>query len=71
MVDVPLENLVQGLLTNGLPEAAAREIASFDANAAAGGFSGTTGDYKAITGRELQRLNDWCTANRGALTSTE
>lgn len=69
VVDVSLENLVQGLMANGLPEAVAREIASFDANAAAGGFSDVTGDYKAITDREPQRLDDWCAANRGALTS--
>lgn len=71
VVGVPLEDLVQQLMANGLPEAAAREIASFDANTAAGGFSDATGDYKAITGREPQRLDDWCTANRGALTSME
>lgn len=69
VVDVSLENLVQGLMAIGLPEAAAREIASFDANTAAGGFSDATGDYKAIADQEPQRLNDWCTANRGALNS--
>lgn len=68
VVDAPLKNLVQGLMAKGLPEAAAREIASFDANTVAGGFSNATGDYKAITGREPQRLDDWCVANRGALT---
>jgi NAD(P)H dehydrogenase (quinone) len=56
VVDVSLENLVQGLMASGLPEAAAREIASFDANAAAGGFASATDDYKAITGREPQSL---------------
>lgn len=71
VVDVPLEGLVQGLMASGLPGAAAREIASFDANTAARGFSDATGDYKAITGREPQRLSDWCTANRAALTSME
>ncbi len=68
VVGIPLEKLVQQMVANGLPEKAAREIASFDANTAAGGFSNATGDYKAITGREPQRLDDWCTANRDELT---
>ena len=71
VVGVPLEKLVQQMVANGLPETAAREIASFDANTAAGGFSNATGDYKAITGREPQSLNDWCTANRDELTRIE
>ncbi|NMG05152.1 hypothetical protein GPA21_19620 [Azoarcus taiwanensis] len=70
VVDVSQEALVQGLMASGLPEAAAREIASFDANAAAGGFSGATCDYKAITGREPQSLDEWCRANRSALIGT-
>jgi len=44
VVGVSQEALVQGLMASGLPEAAAREIASFDANAAAGDFSGATDD---------------------------
>jgi NAD(P)H dehydrogenase (quinone) len=71
VVDVSQEALVQGLMASGLPEAAAREIASFDANAAAGGFSGATGDYKAITGREPLSLDEWCRANRSALIGTQ
>ena len=71
VMDVSLVDLMLGLMAGGLPGAAAREIASSDANAAAGGFSSATGDYKAITGREPQRLDDWCAANRSALTSRE
>jgi NAD(P)H dehydrogenase (quinone) len=70
VVDVPLEGLVQGMTAHGFPEPIARVFASFDANTAAGGFADVTGDYKAITGSEPQRLADWCAANQAALAGT-
>lgn len=68
VIDVPVAGLVQGLMARGLPETVAREIASFDANTAAGGFALATNDFRTITGREPLRLADWCTANRVALS---
>lgn len=67
VVDVPLEALVQGMVAHGFPGPIARVFASFDANTAAGGLADVTGDYRAITGQEPQRLADWCAANRAAL----
>ena len=68
VIDVTLDELIQGLVENDLPEAAAREIASFDANTKAGGFSTVTNDYKLITGREPQSLVHWCIENHTSLT---
>ncbi|HEY9065823.1 MAG TPA: NmrA family NAD(P)-binding protein [Burkholderiaceae bacterium] len=68
VVDVPIEGLVQGMVAHGFPEPIARIFASFDANTAAGGFASVSGDYRTITGREPQRLADWCAANVAGLT---
>lgn len=64
---VPAENLVRGLVANGFPEAAAREIASFDLNAEAGGFSDITSDFRTITNRDPLSIEEWCKANLSEL----
>lgn len=67
VVDVSIEKMVRGMMAYGLSKQVALDIASFDANAAAGGFADTTHDYQTITGQEPQHLADWCAANRSAL----
>ena len=69
VVHVPVEGLVQGMIGAGLPEGMARLFASFDANVAQGGLAGVTGDYKALTGQEPSRFEDWVKANAVALSS--
>jgi NAD(P)H dehydrogenase (quinone) len=69
VVHVPVEGLVQGMIGAGLPEGMARLFASFDANTAQGGLAGVTGDYKALTGLDPQRFEDWVKANGAALAA--
>ncbi len=69
VVHVPVEGLVQGMIGAGLPEGMARLFASFDANTAIGGLAGVTGDYKALTGQEPSRFEDWVVAKAAALSA--
>jgi NAD(P)H dehydrogenase (quinone) len=69
VVHVPVEGLVQGMLGAGLPEGMARMFASFDDATARGSLSGTSADYKAITGVEPQALEPWLKANAAALSA--
>lgn len=69
VVHVPVEGLVQGMIGAGLPEGMARLFASFDAAAARGDLAGVTGDYKALTGQEPSRFEDWVSANAAALSA--
>lgn len=69
VVHVPVEGLVQGMIDAGLPEGTARLFASFDVNTAQGGLSGVTGDYKALTGRDPTRFEDWVKTNATALAT--
>lgn len=69
VVNVPLEALVQGMVAHGLPEPVARIFASFDANTAAGKFAEVTDDYRKLTGRAPQTLEDWLRHNGAALSA--
>ncbi len=68
VVHVPIEGLVQGMLGAGLPEGMARLFASFDAGIAQGDLSGTSADYKTLTGTEPQSFEAWVKANAAALS---
>ena len=69
VVPVPVEGLVQGMVTHGVPEPVARVFASFDTNTAQGGLADVTGDYKKLTGTESQSFEDWLAANKAALAA--
>lgn len=69
VVHMPVDGLVQGMIGAGVPEGMARLFASFDQNAAQGGLSGVTGDYKALTGQEPESLENWLTWNAAAFAS--
>jgi NAD(P)H dehydrogenase (quinone) len=69
VVHVPVEGLVQGMIGAGLPEGIARMFASFDDATARGSLSGTSADYKAITGAEPQALEPWLKANAVELSA--
>ena len=64
VVQVPLEGLVQGMVSAGLPEPLARVFASFDTNTAAGRVAEVSGDFRRITGRDPQRFDEWLAANK-------
>ena len=69
VVHVPVEGLVQGMLDAGLPEGMARLFASFDAATAQGDLSGTSADFKKLTGIEPQSFEAWVKANAAALSA--
>ena len=69
VVHVPVDGLIQGMLGAGLPDGMARLFASFDANIAQGGLSGTASDYKTLTGVEPQAFEPWLSKNATALAA--
>jgi NAD(P)H dehydrogenase (quinone) len=69
VVHVPFEGLMQGMIGAGVPEAMAKIFASFDVNTAQGGLSGVSGDFKALTGREPRKFEDWLNDNAKALAA--
>jgi NAD(P)H dehydrogenase (quinone) len=69
VVHVPVEGLVQGMISAGLPEGVARLFASFDANTAQGGLAGITSDYKTLTGQEPSLFNAWVIENASKLSA--
>jgi NAD(P)H dehydrogenase (quinone) len=69
VVQVPLDGLVQGMVSAGLPEQLARVLASFDTNTAAGRVADLTTDFQRITGRETQPFQGWLDANKAALAA--
>ena len=69
VVHVPVEGLVQGMLSHGLHEGMARMFASFDDAIAKGGMSGTAADFKKLTGVEPMKFEDWLKANAAALVA--
>lgn len=66
VVQIPLEDLVQGMVQAGLPEPLARVFASFDTNTAVGRVAKITQDFKHITGRQPQAFEDWLRLNQSA-----
>jgi NAD(P)H dehydrogenase (quinone) len=64
VAQVPLDGLVQGMVSAGLPEPLARVFASFDTNSAAGRVAEVTTDFRRITGRDPQRFDEWLAANK-------
>ena len=69
VVHVPVEGLVQGMLGAGLPEGMARTFASFDEAIAKGAMSGTSADFKKMTGAEPMKFEDWLKKNAAALVA--
>lgn len=59
VVQVPVEGLVQGIISAGLPEPVARMIASFDAATAAGNLAGSPEEFTALTGRAPRPFDTW------------
>ena len=69
VVPVPVEGLVQGMVSHGLPEPIARVFASFDTNTAQGGLADVSGDYRKMTGVEPQSFEAWLSENQAVLAA--
>lgn len=61
-VPLPLDVLKQNLTGAGLPPVIVEMIASFDTATAQGKFAAVSGDFKALTGRDPQRVADFLAA---------
>jgi NAD(P)H dehydrogenase (quinone) len=59
VVQVTVDDLVNGMVAHGIPEPMARVVASFDASIAAGQLADVTGDFKALTGVDPQPFEEW------------
>lgn len=64
VIQVPVDALVEGMKSFGLPEPLAKILASFDLHTAEGRVAGVTGDFSEITGRQPTRFADWLAANK-------
>lgn len=67
VVQVNGEQLAAGIAAAGLPDFVVRMLASADANVAAGNFDLVTGDFKALTDRDPQSLQQFFEENRQIL----
>ncbi|SCW56019.1 NAD(P)H dehydrogenase (quinone) [Rhizobium mongolense subsp. loessense] len=66
-VKVSDEQLGQGMRGAGLPDFVADMLVSADANIRAGHFDLLTDDFRALTGKQTQKLEDFFVANKAAL----
>jgi NAD(P)H dehydrogenase (quinone) len=66
-VPLPLEAMVQGMVSAGLPRPLAEGYASFDAAGAQGLFSQVSNAVEELTGRKPIRIVDFLTAQRDSL----
>ncbi|MBB4228966.1 NmrA family NAD(P)-binding protein [Rhizobium mongolense] len=66
-VKVSDEQLGQGMRGAGLPDFVADMLVSADANIRAGNFDLLTEDFRALTGKQTQKLEDFFVANKAAL----
>ncbi|MFY3001875.1 SDR family oxidoreductase [Achromobacter xylosoxidans] len=69
VVQIPLEDLVQGMVRAGLPEPLARVFASFDTNTEAGRVADVTDDFERLTGRQPQSFEDWLKDNKAVFAA--
>lgn len=68
-VPIDVATLTNGLLSAGLPEGAARMIASFDQAAADGTLAVATNTVAELTGKPAQSVKDFLNEHRAALLS--
>lgn len=66
-VKVSDEQLRQGMRGAGLPDFVADMLVSADANIRAGNFDLLTDHFRALTGKQAQKLEDFFVANKAAL----
>jgi NAD(P)H dehydrogenase (quinone) len=69
VVPVTVDQLVQGMVTHGVPETLARVFASIDTNTAAGRLADITGDYEALTGVAPLALRTWLADNQAVIAA--
>ncbi|MEO8118515.1 MAG: SDR family oxidoreductase [Rhodoferax sp.] len=67
VVPVPVEGLIQGMVSAGLPPPLAAIFASFDTNTAAGRVGEVTDDFQKLTGVAPQPFAVWLAENKAAL----
>jgi NAD(P)H dehydrogenase (quinone) len=66
VVHVPLEGLIKGMTSHGMPEYLAQVFASFDASIGKGQLSGSPSDFEKLTGAKPRPFADWLQENKQA-----
>jgi acetyl esterase/lipase len=69
VIHVPLEAIIEGAMSHGLPEPVAVMVASFDVAAKAGNLSQITSDLEALTGRSPQPFEEWLAECKGVFAA--
>jgi NAD(P)H dehydrogenase (quinone) len=64
VVHVPLEAIIEGAKSHGIPEFVAIVLASFDSAARAGDLAGITSDFAKLTGNDPQPFDEWLLQNK-------
>ncbi|MDO8778212.1 MAG: SDR family oxidoreductase [Burkholderiaceae bacterium] len=67
VIPAPVEGLIQGMVSAGLPPPLAAVFASFDTNTAAGRVGEVTEDFQKLTGVAPQPFAAWLAENKAAL----
>jgi NAD(P)H dehydrogenase (quinone) len=67
VVQVPLEAIIAGAVSHGLPEPVAVVIASFDTASKNGDLATVTSDFATLTGRPPKTFPEWLAENRALL----
>jgi len=65
VIQVPVEAIIEGAKSHGVPEPVAIVFASFDTAAKAGNLSAVTSDVETLTGKAPQSFGDWLVENKG------
>lgn len=63
-VNVPAEEIENGMIAHGVPELLARIVASSQVLNARGGLADVTGDFRELTGRAPKPLEAWLEENK-------
>ena len=66
VVQVPLEGLIKGMTSHGVPEYLAQVFGSFDTSIGKGQLDGDASDFKALTGKEPRSFESWLAENKQA-----
>jgi NAD(P)H dehydrogenase (quinone) len=67
VIQVPVEAIVEGAKSHGLPDSVAQMIASFDVASKAGNLAGVTSDFKNLTSADPKPFDVWLEENKSLL----
>jgi NAD(P)H dehydrogenase (quinone) len=66
VVHLPLEGLIKGMTSHGVPDYMAQVFGSFDSSISKGQLSGNSSDFEKLTGTKPRPFADWLQENKQA-----